>query len=118
MTIDEVDKKTEAGFKDVRAEIKDLRAEMHAGFGQAEDNLQAGFRDVRAEMQAGFKQADDNLQAVRAEIKTEGDITRRHFDVVAEQFKDYTKLLADGIVRNTERLDEHDRRITALEGGQ
>jgi hypothetical protein len=100
MTIDELDRKTGAGFKDVRAEIKDLRAEMRAGFRQADDNLQGG------------------LQGVRTEIKAEGEITRRHFDVVAEQFKEYTKLLTDGIVRNTEPLDEHDRRITALEGGQ
>ena len=50
------------------------------------------------------------------EIKTEGEITRRHFDVVAEQFKGYTRLLADGIARNTERLDDHEKRITAIEG--
>jgi hypothetical protein len=81
MTIDELDRKTQAGFR------------------QVEDNLQAG------------------LQAVRAEIKAEADITRRHFDIVAEQFKEYTKLLADGIAHNSDRLDDHDKRITALEGG-
>jgi hypothetical protein len=35
--------------------------------------------------------------------------------MVAEQFKDYVKVLADGTARNTERLDDHERRLTALE---
>jgi hypothetical protein len=132
MTIDDLDKKTQAGFKQVRTEMhdefknvrsemdagfKDVRAEMHAGFQQAAANLQAGLRDVRAEMHDGFKKAAVDLEAglqdvrteIRAEIKSEGEITRRHFDVVAEQFKEYTKLLADGIARNTERLDDHGR---------
>jgi hypothetical protein len=130
VTIDDLDKKTQAGFKEVRAE-------MHDGFQAAAENLQGGledvraemrdgFKDVRAEMHAGFRKAADDLQAglqdlrseIRAEIKSEGEITRHHFDVVAEQFKEYTKLLADGIARNTERLDDHEKRITAVEGGR
>ncbi len=105
MTIDDLDKKTQAGFKEVRAEMhnefKNVRAEMAAGFGHAAADLEAGLQDVRTE--------------IRAEIKSEGEITRRHFDLVAEQFKEYTGLLADGTARNTERLDDHERRITAIE---
>ncbi|MDQ3068725.1 MAG: hypothetical protein M3R55_03225 [Acidobacteriota bacterium] len=51
----------------------------------------------------------------RAEIKAEGVETRRHFDVVAEQLRDYVKVLADGMARNTERLDQHDTRLGTLE---
>jgi hypothetical protein len=139
MTIDDLDRKTQAGFKDVRTEmhdefkkvkaemdagLKDVRAEMHAGFQQAAADLQAGLRDVRAEMHDGFEKAAADLEAglqdvrteIRAEIKSEGAITRRHFDLVAEQFKEYTRLLADGTARNTERLDDHEKRITAIEG--
>jgi hypothetical protein len=50
-----------------------------------------------------------------AAMKAEGETTRRHFDVVAEQFRDFTKLLADGTARNTERLDDHEQRITIIE---
>lgn len=71
---------------------------------------------------------------VRAEIKAEGETTRRHFDVMVEQVKDVVKVppslaglesvsssfggqaVADGTVRNTERLDDHENRIKAIEG--
>jgi hypothetical protein len=36
-------------------------------------------------------------------------------DIRAEEFRDYIKVLADGIARNTERLDNHEQRITAIE---
>jgi hypothetical protein len=55
------------------------------------------------------------LAAVQARITAEGETTRRHFDIVAEQFKDQTKVLADGIGRNTERLDDHEKRISTIE---
>jgi len=61
--------------------------------------------ELHTKMEAEFK-------AVRAEIKADGEATRLHFDVVAEQFK----VLADGSARNTERLDDHEKRITELEG--
>lgn len=49
-------------------------------------------------------------------MRAEGETTRRHFDIVADQFKQYVKVLAaDGTARNTERLDDHDKRLTALE---
>ena len=71
--------------------------------------------DLRSEMKAGFKRVDDEFVAVRREIKAEAETTRRHFDIVAEQFKESVKVLADGTARNTERLNDHDKRLTALE---
>jgi Skp family chaperone for outer membrane proteins len=111
-----------AGFKKVDDEFVAVRSEMNAGFKKVDDEFAA----VRNEMKAGFKKVDDEFVAVRtemqdfraelkAEIRSEGETTRRHFDVVAEQFKDYVKVLADGTARNTERLDDHDQRLTALE---
>ena len=96
----------------------DLRREMKAGFKRVDGQ----FKKVDEQ----FKKVDDEFVAVRtemqairaelkAEIRSEGETTRRHFDVVAEQFKEYVKVLADGTARNTERLDEHDQRLTALE---
>ena len=96
----------------------DIRSEMKAGF----KKVDAQFKNVDDR----FKKVDDEFVAVRtemqafraelkAEIRSEGETTRRHFDVVAEQFKEYVKVLADGTARNTERLDDHDRRLTALE---
>jgi DNA-binding ferritin-like protein len=93
MTIDELHAEMRRKFEDVQADFKDVRTEI---------------KDLHAEMQAEFKD-------VRAEMQEQGEITRRHFDVVAEQFREYTRLLADGTARNTERLDDHERRIRAIE---
>jgi hypothetical protein len=96
----------------------DLRNEMKAGFKKVDDEFVAVRTEVgalRAEVQGGFKRVDDEFVAVRREIKVEAETTRRHFDIVAEQFKEYVKVLADGTARNTERLDDHDKRLTALE---
>ena len=130
MTIDELSARTETGFKEVRTEFEnvraemragfaEVRAEMHGGFKEAADNLHAGLQDVRAELRSEIAMSAQSVTAtLRSEIKAEGEITRRHFDVVAEQFREYTKLLADGTARNTERLDNHETRITAIERGR
>ena len=103
----------------------DLRSEMKAGFKRVDGQfkkIDEQFKKVDEQ----FKKVDDEFVAVRtemqairaelkAEIRSEGETTRRHFDVVAEQFKEYVRVLADGTARNTERLDEHDQRLTALE---
>ena len=54
-------------------------------------------------------------QYVDERLNAEGEATRRYFDIVAEQFREYVKVLADGIGVNTERLDVHETRITAIE---
>ena len=82
----------------------DLRDDMKAGFKKVDNEFVA----VRAEMTAGFKKVDD-------QIKAEGQTTRRYFDIVAEQFKEYVKVLADGTARNTERLDGHEKRLDGHE---
>jgi outer membrane murein-binding lipoprotein Lpp len=62
-----------------------------------------------------FDAMDKRFDAMDTRILQEAETTRRHFDIVAEQFKDYVKVLADGTARNTERLDDHEKRLQALE---
>ncbi len=86
----------------------DLRSEMKAGFKRVDaqfKKVDEEFVTVRTEMQALRTE-------LKAEMKAEGEITRRHFDIVAQQFKDYVKVIADGTARNSERLDDHDKQIT------
>ena len=64
--------------------------------------------ELRDEMRTEFK-------SVRAEIKAEGETTRRHFDVMVEQVKDVVRVVAEGTGRNTERLDDHESRLKAIE---
>ena len=119
MTIDELSAKTEAGFNEVRNEFQNVRAEMRTEFENVRAEMHAGFAEVRAELRSEIAASADSVTAtLRSEIKAEGEITRQHFDVVAEQFREYTKLLADGVARNTERLDNHETRISAIERGR
>jgi hypothetical protein len=78
---------------------------------ELDTKMPAEFAAVRAEKKT-------QAEGLDARIKAEGETTRRHFDVVAEQFKEHTKVLADGIGRNTERLDDHEQRISAIETGR
>lgn len=110
MTIDELDKKMSTELTAVRSEFAAVRSEftaVHAEF----TAVHAEFTAVRAEMKTLAEGLD-------ARIRAEGETTRRHFDIVAEQFKEHTKVLADGTSRNTERLDDHERRISAIETGR
>jgi hypothetical protein len=93
MTVDESLNEMHAEFKNVREEIAGFRSDMTAEF-----------TNVRAE-----------LAGLRTELKFEGETTRRHFDVMVEQMRDIVKVVADGTVRNTERLDDHEQRIKAIE---
>jgi len=98
-------------FVAVRNEFVAVRAEMTTGFKKVDNEfvaVRAEFVAVRKEMAAGFKKVCD-------QIKADGETTRRYFDIVAEQFKEYVKVLADGTARNTERLDDHEKRLTVLE---
>jgi len=79
-------------------------------------SMDAEFKAVRAEMKTEGDTLRRHIETLRAEMKAEGETTRRHFDVVAEHFKEYTRVLADGTARNTERIDDHEIRMTTLEG--
>ena len=48
--------------------------------------------------------AEPDLKAVLAEIGRSGEETRRHFDVVAEDLRGDTRLLAEGVGGLSERV--------------
>jgi hypothetical protein len=83
-----------------------------------------------------FEQVDGTLQELRRLIMSEGEATRRHFDVVAEkmvsernlaldrsmataqQLVSFTASNAADHVRFDRRLDEHDQRLEKIERGR
>jgi hypothetical protein len=63
-----------------------------------------------------------NVAALRAELREEGERTRRHFDVVAERMRDDIRLVAEGHLATEAKFDRHrleqlalERRVTTLE---
>lgn len=101
--------------------IVDLKKEMDARFAQVDARfvqVDARFAQVDARfeaVEARLERVEVRLDHVDKRIETEHETTRRHMDVIAEQFRDYVKVLAEGIGLNTERLNRHEKRITALE---
>ena len=47
--------------------------------------------------------ADNNIEKL---VKEEGEKTRDHFDVVAEDLKEDIKQVAEGVLTNTQRLEK------------
>ncbi len=70
--------------------------------------MRAEFKTFRMEMRAGFKN-------VRTDMKTEGETTRRHFDIMVEKVNESVKLVAEATAHNSSRLSDHERRLTTLE---
>jgi archaellum component FlaC len=101
--------------------IDDLRSEMRGGFNRVDarfEGVDARFEGIDARLEKideRFNNIDAEFKGVRAEIKAEAEATRRHFDIVAEQMKDIVKVVAEGTARNTERLDDHETRLTKIE---
>lgn len=87
--------------------VDELRTEMQAEFGKVD----AEFGKIHAE----FGKVHAKFAKLRAEIKAEGETTRRHMDVAVEQMRDLVKIVAEGTAANSVRLDDHEKRITRLE---
>ena len=65
-------------------------------------------------MDAWFARVDARFDRLETREAAEHETMRRHLDTIAEQFRDDVKMLADRIGLNAERLDRHEKRITAL----
>ena len=111
MTVDELRVEMHGEFKDVRADAAGLRSEMATEFKKVREE----FAGLRHEMTEEFTNVRADIAGLRTELKSEGETTRRHFDVMVGQMRDIVKVVADGTLRNTERLDDHEERIKAIE---
>jgi tetrahydromethanopterin S-methyltransferase subunit G len=63
--LDEFSRRTDESLCEVKAEIKDVRAEMRAGFARVDEEI----KEVRAEMREGFAQVDQRFEKVDQEFK-------------------------------------------------
>jgi hypothetical protein len=85
--------------------IDKLRSEMRIGF----DGVSARFGQVQARfnaLEARFDTIEKRLIAAEDRTEEEGRTTRRHIDVVAEEFKHYREVIAmeEEAARKEERL--------------
>jgi hypothetical protein len=92
--------------------------------------------DLRTEMDGKFAVVDKNFEELRREITAEGETTRRQFEVVAEKMLSERNLSIEQVdgdrselagltatnagdhVRTERQLDDHDRRLEAIQHGR
>ena len=112
-----------------KADLVELRTAMKADLAELRTETKADLAELRTETKADLQAAIAPLATkaeVRAEIKAEGEQTRRHFDVVAEGIRSDVRLIAEGLAALQVSTDarhadvmgvliQHDRRLTRLE---
>jgi archaellum component FlaC len=62
-----------------------------------------------------FKQVDKRFDALSAEMIAQHEETRRYFTITVEQLIAERNLVLDQSTANAERLENHEKRISALE---
>jgi hypothetical protein len=81
-----------------------------------EDMPDLSVRELKTEMDGRFldlkTEMDGRFSELKAEMREEHVETRRHFDVVAKSLRAEIRLRLEG---TDTRLDNHERRIQALE---
>ena len=68
-----------------------------------------------SDLSALKRELRSDLEYLKVQIREEGETTRRHFDVVAEQMRDSVKLVAEGVGHHTTVLDDHEHRLREIE---
>ena len=124
-------------------DVRELKEDMDGQFGHVRsqfEHVRSQFEHVRSQferVQRQFEQVDRRFTELKAELKediaAEGEKTRRHFDIVAEQMKAEQILLIDramgthqqllGLTASNAadhvgfvyRLDDHEQRLKRIE---
>jgi hypothetical protein len=79
------------------------------------DQLKVRVDQLKGHVDERFEQVDRLFAELRAEMREDGERTRRHFDIVAERMETNWTLLAEGFQADHGRLEDHERRLDILE---
>jgi hypothetical protein len=61
-----------------------------------------------------FARLDQEMKGMRAEIKAEGEMTRRHFDVMVERVEAAVRIVAEVNAHQGTVLGNHEVRLQAI----
>jgi hypothetical protein len=87
---------------ETRAYLDAFRLELRRDLAEARADLS---QEITAVREAGRADLAEAMATLRTEIRTEATETRRHFDVVAEGLRSDIRLVAEGVVANTESIE-------------
>lgn len=106
-------------IEDVRTEMRDEFEKVHQRFEKVDQRFKKvdqQFAKLRSDIRKAFRTVDERFHKLQAEMKSEGERTRRHFDVMVEKMRESVKLVAEATAHHAVRLDDHEKRIKRLEG--
>jgi uncharacterized small protein (DUF1192 family) len=90
---------------DTAEAVETLRADIH----QVDASLQDEIRRVEAALRADIHQGDaslqDEIQRVEASLREEIRDVKRHADVVAESLRDDIRMIAEGVVSLSAKVE-------------
>jgi septal ring factor EnvC (AmiA/AmiB activator) len=111
MRVSELKKEMDEQFSHMGEQFSHVQeqfAEVAAQFAQ----VNARFEQVDArfeQVDARFDQVDARFHELERRIAAEGEATRRHFDLVAEQFRAEVRLTLDKVMAVGDKADDHER---------
>jgi predicted nucleic acid-binding Zn-ribbon protein len=83
----------------LRSEMAEFKRELRAELSEFKSEIRAEMSGVKSDvstLKTDVSTLKSDVSTVRSEIKAEGEITRRHFDVVGEGLRAEIKVIADG----------------------
>ena len=116
MKVIELKQDMDAQFRAVRSQMDarfaDTQTQMDSRFAEMDAKMDTRFAEMDAKMDTRFQGVDARFQGVDARftameqrITAEGEHTRRHFDVVAEQLRGDISLLATTVATISTTLE-------------
>jgi hypothetical protein len=96
MTVEQFRRYVDPRFRTIRRDIRGLK------------------RDVRG-LKGDVRGLKGGMKSLREHVDESALETRRHFDVIAESLRSEIRLIAEVFDSHSQRLDDHENRITRLE---
>ena len=87
------------------AEIGRVETSLTAEIGRVESSLTARIDGVESSLTAQITTLTTEIGRVEASLSTQVGDTRRHMDVVAESLRDDIRMIAEGVVALTAKVD-------------
>src|SRR5438552_13827663 len=91
--------------------VSELKTEMDGQFVELRADMDGRFVELKTDMDGRFVEFKTDMDArfaeVQEQIATEGEATRRYFDVVVEQFRSEVRLLYDKVTAIDETMNRY-----------
>ena len=110
MTVEQFRRYVDPRFRTIRRDIRGLRRDVR-GLRRDVRGLNGDVRELKGDV----RELRSDMKSLREHVDESALETRRHFDVIAESLRGEIRLIAEVFDSHSQRLDDHENRITRLE---